>query len=584
MFGRSRHAFRTIKNRDIDPDEVLLDASNLPSFDTNQFEGRVERSLRRVVPLWVGVFAMLVFALFLFQVWNLQVARGEAMALLSQRNNLDNEVIFAKRGVIYDRLGRELAWNAPILNEEELPRHDTYALRHYIEAPGFSHLLGFVGYPEQDAQGHWWRTEYVGRAGVEQSFDDILRGENGIRIIEVDALSNVQSENTVRTPVDGTTVALSIDSDIQSALYDAIRDGAQTAGFVGGAGIVMDVDTGEIVALTNYPEYSSQVMTDAADSDTIAGYAENSAQPFLNRAVLGEYTPGSIVKPYIVAASLAEGIINPTKSILSTGAIRIPNPYLPGQFSIFRDWKAHGWVDAREALKLSSNVYFYAVGGGYEDQEGLGISKLAAYARAFGFGIPTGIAFDTEADGVVPTPAWKKAVFGEDNPWRIGNTYHTAIGQFGFLVTPIQAVRYAAAVANGGNLMTPHLIKGERSQSVSVGIADEHLQVAREGMQKAAEEGTAIAVNVPGIRIAGKTGTAQLGARNEYMNSWVIGYWPADNPKFAYAAVLEKAPAGTLRGAAPALQQFFRYLVDEKPEYVAGAYPDTISREDEGVE
>lgn len=583
MFRRKHHSFNQIKNRDIDPDEVFLDAFNLPSFDTNQFEGRVERSLRGGVPTLVGAFCFLVFSVFLFQTWNLQVARGEAMVVLSEKNNLDHDIIFAQRGVIYDRLGRELVWNVPPVDAEGLPLPDTYAFRHYYEGNGFAHLLGFVGYPEKDSSGHWWRTDYVGRAGVEQSLNNHLEGENGVRIIEVDALNNVQSENTIRTPIDGDTVTLSIDADIQEALYQALKEGAQKSGFVGGAGVIMDVETGEIIALTNYPEYSSQVMTDATQSDVIAGYSTNGGQPFLNRAVLGEYTPGSIVKPYVASAALAEKIIAPTKAILSTGEIRIPNPYNPGNSSIFRDWKAHGWVTMRDALAVSSNVYFYAVGGGYQDQVGLGIERLAKYANAFGFGEPTGIEFDTEAHGVVPTPEWKEQEFGVDDPWRIGNTYHTSIGQFGFLVTPIQAVRYISAIANGGSLLKPHLTKDSISERVSVGVADSDLQIVREGMQQAAQEGSAIAVNVPGIRIAGKTGTAQLGSRNEHMNSWVVGYWPTDKPKFAYAAVLEKAPAGTLRGAAPALQSFFRYLVNEQPEYTQGQYPEAVTPE-EGAE
>lgn len=570
MFRRTQR----YSHKQIDPDEVLLDAFNLPSFDTNQFEGRVERSIRGRVPKFVGFVAMLVFGVFLVQAWNLQVSRGEAMALLSEQNNLDHEVLFAKRGVVYDRFNRELAWNIPYIEEERSEgSEDSFALRKYIDKDGFAHVLGFVGYPEKDARGVWWRTEYVGKAGIEKTFNETLAGENGVRIIEVDALNNIQSENTIRTPVAGSNLVLSIDLDMQEALHRAIRNGAQNAGFVGGSGVIMDVTTGEVLALTSYPEYSPQVMTDAEDAETISAYNTSSGQPFLNRAILGEYTPGSIVKPYIAAAALAERLVTPQTSILSTGEIRIPNPYSPGNDSIFRDWKVHGWVNVLQAIAVSSNVYFYAVGGGYENQEGLGIEKLAAYAARFGLGKPTGVALGTEASGVVPTPAWKQQVFGEHDPWRIGNTYHTAIGQFGFLVTPIQAARYIAAVANGGDLRTPTLVKDSVIKPTPVGIEDEHLAVIRSGMRSAAEDGTAAAVNVPGIRIAAKTGTAQLGVRNESMNSWVIGFWPADEPQFAFAAVLEKAPAGTLQGAAPALRSFFEWLVAEQPEYVRGEYP-----------
>lgn len=573
MKRRTRRTPGLIRDYTLDPDEVLLDAFNLPSFDTDQFEGRVERSLQKHVPLLVGGAVALIFAVFLVQAWNLQVVRGEALAVLSANNSLDHEILFAKRGVLSDRHGVPLAWNASALHQDGSVDERAYALRRYHEGDGFSHILGFLNYPEQDSDGNWWRSEYIGRAGVEQSFNERLSGENGVRLIEVDALGAVRSANTIDPPENGENITLSIDAAMQQALFAALRDGAHEAGFVAGLGIVMDVHTGELLALTNYPEYTAQAMTDGTDTEAIAAYAADERQPFLNRALLGEYSPGSIVKPYVVAAALNEGLIAPEKEIHSTGEIRIPNPYVPGAFTVFRDWRTHGWVDAREALAVSSNIYFYAISGGFEAQRGLGIGALSEYARRFGLGAPTGISFDAEASGVVPTPEWKARVFGEDDPWSLGNTYHTAIGQFGFLTTPIQAVRYIAAVANGGWLVTPRVYAGGEPHRTRVGVLDAHLAVVREGMQRAAETGTAVAVNVPGMRIAAKTGTAEVGVNNEHMHSWVVGFWPADEPQFAFAALLERAPAETLRGAAPAMRAFFEYLVREQPEYARGEYP-----------
>ncbi len=574
LFRRKLFSSKTRRAAPIDPDEVLLDAFNLPDFNTHQLEGRVERSIRSSVPLAVGGAILVVFGIFLWQSWDLQVTRGEAMAVLSEQNQLDHEIVFARRGVIYDRFGRELAWNtAPHTASTTDMLGDTFSLRSYSDQRGVAHILGFVDYPAHDQQGNWWRTEYEGRAGVESSLDTRIAGTNGVRIIEVDALGRVQSANTLRAPVDGENVTLTIDAVVQEALFTAIRDGAQRSGFTGGAGVIMDARTGEVVALTSYPEYDVQVMTDGVDTDAIAAYVQDERDPFLNRAVLGEYTPGSIVKPYIAAAALAEGVITPEKQILSTGEIRIPNPYYPDQYSTFRDWKAHGWVDVRRAVAVSSNVYFYAVGGGYEDQQGLGIDLLASYAHAFGLGEPTGIDLASEASGVVPTPEWKSQVFGEDDPWRLGNTYHTSIGQFGFLVTPLQAVRYMGALANGGTLLTPHVQKDTIPTTQSIGIDDATLRIVRDGMRRAVQGETAAAVNVAGIDIAAKTGTAQLGRNNELMNSWVVGFWPAERPQFAFAVVLERAPAETLVGAAPAMRSFFEWLVREQPSYAAGAYP-----------
>ncbi|MCR4281272.1 MAG: penicillin-binding transpeptidase domain-containing protein, partial [Candidatus Kaiserbacteria bacterium] len=294
--------------------------------------------------------------------------------------------------------------------------------------------------------------------------------------------------------------------------------------------------------------------------------------PMLNRAVAGAYTPGSIVKPIFASAALNEGIISPDKQILSTGAISIPNPYDKSNPSIFRDWAVHGLVDMRMALAVSSDEYFYTIGGGYGEQQGLGINRLDEYARRFGLGTSTGIAILGEVSGVIPTPEWKAKIFGPDDPWRIGNTYHTAIGQYGFQLTPLQAVRFVSAIANGGRLMKPQLIASSTPEYSDVGIPDSYLQIVREGMRLAVTSGrkdaTVKYLNISGIRMAGKTGTAQLGARNESMNAWFIGFWPAENPRFAVATVLENAPAGTLSGAGPAMLPFFQWLIANKPEYV----------------
>jgi penicillin-binding protein 2 len=248
----------------------------------------------------------------------------------------------------------------------------------------------------------------------------------------------------------------------------------------------------------------------------------------------------------------------------------VPNPYDPGHPSIFRDWAVHGAVDMRTAIAVSSDEYFYTIGGGYGGQEGLGIDNIDKYARLFGLGVPTGIDLPGEKGGVIPTPAWKIDTFGSDDPWRIGDTYHTAIGQYGFLTTPVQAVRFVAAIANGGRLLTPQLVASSSPIATDLHIPDEYLRVAREGMRMAVTssrtDATVKALNISGIRIAAKTGTAQLGSKNQWMNSWSVGFWPAENPRFAYAVVLEHAPAGTASGAAPGLRPFFEWLVENRPD------------------
>jgi penicillin-binding protein 2 len=601
---RSRRA----RIREIDPDEIFLDSSNLPSLDDSQFEGRIEHPIGRGALMSVMFVFLIAVVIFIGQAYNLQIVNGKAYAEVSRENRLERAVIFAPRGVIYDRTGEALAWNeAPEAEARpyaarvsgEAPEllatttatttlpvattTDSFPLRRYTVLHGLSHILGFVHYPKQDASGEWWREEYAGVSGAEFTYDAILRGMNGSRIVETDARGIVQRAHIVVQPEEGTDVRLSVDATVQNKLHELLAAHTATYGFQGAAAVIMDVQNGELLALTNVPEYDNAAFAEG-NSEVVHTANTDPRSPLLNRAVAGLYTPGSIVKPIFAAAALAEGIIDPAKKILSDGELIIPNPYDSSKPSVFRDWKAHGRVDMRAALAVSSDQYFYAVGGGlatdlgYGYQEGLGIARLDKYARMFGLGEPTGISLLGEAEGVIPTPDWKKEIFGPNEPWRLGDTYITSIGQFGFQITALQAVQYAAAIANGGELHTPRLTLEDAasmftfgSRTRRVGIPDTYLQIVREGMRAAVSstwpDRTARALEMAGIDISAKTGTAQLGEHNQYMNSWVIGFWPSENPRYAFAVVLEKAPAGTLSGAAPSMRPFFEWLIVNKPEY-----------------
>ncbi|HEY4514327.1 MAG TPA: penicillin-binding transpeptidase domain-containing protein [Candidatus Paceibacterota bacterium] len=555
--------FRKKIIHEIAPDEIFLDSSNLPRHDEGQFEGRVVRPVEKKALAGIGILFSLVVLVFFGRAVDLQIAHGDDYSEISRENRLDRTVMFAARGLIYDRTGRELAWN--------IASSTSFSQRRYSEIPGLSHLLGFVSYPKRDANGTWWREDTSGISGSELAFDSILRGKNGSTMVETDALGRIERQQLIATAANGADLTLSVDAEVQSKLYSILSQHAQDKGFQGGASVIMDVRTGEILALASFPEYDNQGFTNG-DKNIIQNASTNSRTPMLNRAVAGLYTPGSIVKPMFAAAALNEGIISPDKKILSVGAITLPNPYNPDLPSVFRDWTVHGLVDMREAIAVSSDEYFYTIGGGYGGQKGLGINRLDEYARKFGIGAPTGIALLGEEEGVIPTPDWKERVFGREDPWRIGDTYHTAIGQYGFQVTPIQAVHFIGAIANGGKILKPQLIASSTPEYTNIDIPDSYLQIVREGMRMAVtstrKDATVKALNIGGIEIAAKTGTAQTGVRNESMNSWSVGFWPAQNPKWAYATVLEKAPAGTLSGAAPAMLPFFQWLIVNKQQYV----------------
>ncbi|RJQ35460.1 hypothetical protein C4568_00945 [Candidatus Parcubacteria bacterium] len=580
MWFRRRRYFGT---RDIAPDEIFLDSTNLPDMEASQFEGRVERPVSRRALFGVAAVFLTILTIYSGRAFTLQVVKGATYAEISHNNTLESWPLFAERGLIFDRTGKPLAWNeaatasstalSDMASSTQVMEATTtpYALRRYTGDPGFSLILGFLRYPKADSSGNWWRTEYTGISGVELAYDEQLTGENGSKMVERDAHHHIIQQNITTPPVHGEDLHLSIDADVQTKLFQTLSEHAHKNRFTGGAAVIMDVRTGELLAITSFPEYDNQAFTDG-ESATIRAASNSASTPLLNRAVGGLYAPGSIVKPIFAAAALNEGIISPDKQINSIGAITLPNPYNPDQPSIFRDWTVHGWVDMRTAIAVSSDEYFYTIGGGYGGQEGLGIARIDDYARRFGLGQITGFALGGEKEGTIPTPEWKLAIFGEDDPWRIGNTYHTSIGQFGFQVTPLQAVRFTAAIANGGTLLTPHIIASSTSERMSVDVPDQYLQIVREGMRLAVvsnrSDATVKSLNIGGIEIAAKTGTAQIGAHNEWMNSWSVGFWPADNPKYAYAVVLERAPAGTNSGAAPGLNPFFYWLIANKPQYV----------------
>ena len=552
------------KNRikDIDPDEIFLDSENLPNFNVNQFEGRIEKPITINTFIVFGIGCFLIFAGFFLRSFDLQVNKGEDYLKKSENNRLKNSLIFSNRGVIYDRNDDKIAWNVASENNPE------FSLRKYSNLSGLSHVVGYIKYPSKDSSGFYYSEHFVGKDGVEKYFNDVLTGVNGLRIVEVDARGKIQSENMIRPAEDGKDIKLSIDSELQNHMYDVISDLSKQVGFAGGAGVIMNIDTGEVLALTSYPEYDSQILTDGNNKNAINQFLTNKNNPFLDRAINGLYTPGSIVKPFMSIAALSENIIDPNTKILSTGSISIPNIYDPLNPSVFRDWKVHGWVDMRHAIAVSSDVYFYEIGGGYENQKGLGINLIDKYMKMFGFGqnLPEGF-FDGNA-GVVPDPDWKAQNFNGEK-WNIGNTYHTSIGQYGFQVSPIQAVRAIAAIANNGKLLEPSILfGGNKDKFNQLDLDFNYFKIVREGMKLAVDEGSASGLNVGYLSVGAKTGTAELGSKKQFVNSWVTGFFPYNKPKYAFAVIMERGPETNTFGGVYVMRQIFDWMYVNTPEYL----------------
>lgn len=564
-------------SHEIDPEDVFLDSQNLSELNLDQMQGQLERPLGKHV-FYIAVLASFLLLMgFSYRLFAMQVVQADEYKEKADNNHLRKLPLFALRGTISDRNGELLAWNSlysslgtstdtQLSNDEnkkqtaigDIPK------RIYVKEPGFSHVLGYVSYPKRDQSGIFWQDEYIGKDGVEKQYQKELAGVKGERIIEVTALHEVEAQNVVVYPSHGRNLQLTIDKKVQAKLYESMESLAKKASFSGGAGVIMDVKTGEILALTSYPQYDNNLITNATtkeEKNIVGEDLIDKRRKFLNRAIAGLFTPGSTVKPFFAYAALAENIITPEKNIYSSGQIVIKNKY-GGPDTVFKDWKAHWYVDMRDALAQSSDEYFYQIGGGYQDQQGLGILRLDKYAQMFGFASTTGIDLPGEDFGIIPTPEWKKKIFGED--WLLGNTYHSSIGQYGFQVTPMELVRAVASLANGGNLVTPFVVMGNVTSIKPLNLDRKNLKVIQEGMYRVVhgERGTGRALDIQDLNIAAKSGTAELGVSKQFVNSWISGYFPYENPRYAFVVIMEKGDRHNPYGAVFAARETLEWMRD----------------------
>ena len=554
--------FRKRKKPEISFDEILLDSSNLPAFNTGRMEGRMELALeKRNVYMVGGVFACIA-VLFLLQLGKLQVIEGAEFREMSENNRIESSLIIAERGIVYDRRGELVAWN-----ERDATGAYDFPVRAYTDRRGLGQLVGYVSYPKKDRAGFYFRTEYLGRNGVEGAYDNTLKGENGKQLVEVNVYGEKISESAVESPVAGSEITLSIDAELSEIMHDLIATTTKANGFRSGAGAIMDVETGEILALSSYPSYDPEVLADGDDAELIESYNTDERFPFLNKVIGGMYTPGSIVKPFVAYGALKENIIDPAKIIVSNGSLTVPNPYDPANPTVFNDWRAHGAMTMRDAIAYSSNVYFFIIGGGFEDQRGLGITNLKKYFNLFGLGKEIGIYLGSEEVGTVPDPVWKKEAFGDD--WRLGDTYLTAIGQFGFQVTPLQILRAYAGIANSGTLVTPTVVMGEKGKTVPLNLDQNDLKIVTEGMRRTVVQdgGTARALERKDVEIAAKSGTAELGASKASVNSWIAGYFPYEKPRYAFVLLMEYGPRSNTVGAGSVMGKVFDWMAEHRKEY-----------------
>lgn len=459
-------------------------------------------------------------------------------------------------------------------------------VRRYPMGAPVGHMLGYVGpideseYPELRSKGYHL-NDRVGKSGAELTYESVLRGAVGRKQVEIDA-SGREIRTLNATPARaGLSLVLTIDLDLQRKVTEILQQ-AMAGGSLNTAAVVLDVHSGEVLAMVSLPSLDNNVFSGPMTEEELQFLLDDPGRPLLNHAISEMYPPGSIFKQVTGTAALQEGVATPNTTITSHGYITVPNQYDPSIRYVFRDWAVLGTLDFYGGVAMSSDVYFYYLAGGYyEDGEevfrGLDVENLARYARAFGLGAPTGIDLPGESGGLVPDPDWKEETIHE--PWVIGDTYNMGIGQGYVATTPLQMVLVTAAIANGGDVLVPRVVKDvvdaegnvvvpfKRTVRRRLPIDPSHLSVFREAMRQAVSWGTAERASVSGIQVAGKTGTAEFGQPmpgNKYKNThgWFNGFAPFEDPEVAVVVFLEKGN-GAL-DAAPTAARILDYYFNRQ--------------------
>ncbi len=445
--------------------------------------------------------------------------------------------------------------------------------RNYLLGPGASHLLGYVGRPSQkDLAAHPDITpaDTLGKDGLELAYEEEIRGEAGEKLIEVNASGERLRERFIVKARSGHDVLLEIDGELQRFAAETLKRHITALGKRAGALVAMDPRDGAVRALVSYPGYDANLLGKGSREE-IRRLLDNRAKPFFNRAIAGGYPSASTIKPFLATAALEEGLIDPSREIFDPGYISVPNPYDASNPTIFKDWKALGWVDMRQAIALSANVYFYTIGGGYGGIPGLGIERIKQALERFGWGSPLGIDLPGEYAGLIPDPEKKKITQPKNPIWRIGDTYITAIGQGDLQITPLQLAVSIAAIANGGTLWKPRIAKAvvdeERNSTTAFepvvlrsGIASpQSLQVVREGMRLAVTKGSAIGLSELFFPVAGKTGTAETGVYGKN-HGWFTGFAPYDAPELVISVLVEEGTGGSTDAVPIAREVLYHYF------------------------
>ena len=438
-------------------------------------------------------------------------------------------------------------------------------IRNYRDGENFAHLLGYTGKitaEELKNSESYSITDLIGRDGLEKSYEAVLKKNPGKLKMERDALGNIISKEILSLPESGKSLVLWLDSDLQKKIKEELEKILQITGSRKAAAIALDPQTGGVLSLISLPSFDNNLFNKGADPELLKKLLEDPQElrPFFNRAISGRYPTGSTIKPLTASAALEEKIISPEKKINCQGGISVQDYWNPDKVWEYEDWRTHGWTDMRKAIAESCNVYFYTVGGGYQEQEGLGPTRIKKYLELFGWGNKTEIDIPGEAKGFIPDKEWKKKAWQED--WWDGDTYLLSIGQGYLLVTPLEVAASFVSIANGGKLLRPQAVQkivetsGETTQTVKEFepevirqnfINPENLQVVREGMRQAVSGenspyASAFLLNSLPVKAAAKTGTAETGRKEggeKIYHNWITVFAPYENPEIVLTIIIQ---------------------------------------------
>lgn len=500
-----------------------------------------------------------------------EILEKVAWILNKDAKELKDKLLFSDEKEMY--VLRGLDYRQLILlesNIEELKGffiHDS-SVRDYIDGPMFSHILG---YHRRTGPG----------AGLELYYNEQLSPKPGKVMAERDVYGNILGQETMYLPEPGNSLILHLDSEFQEFLYKTMEKEMKQAEVKKGVAVAMDPNTGGVLAMVSFPTYDNNLFSRGISSEAWDQITKDRELPLVNRAIAGKYPSGSVIKPLVGLAALEEQIINPRTSFNCAGEIVIENPWNPDEPTFFRDWAVHGITDIRKAIAQSCNVFFYTVGGGYENFKGLGADKIKEYLSLFGWNEKTGIDLPGESSSFVPDRMWKRDNFSSpQNIWTVGDTYHLSIGQSYLTATPLAVNSSMATIANKGTLFRPQMVQRIIDKDKEVVeeifpeivrdnfISPENMEIVRLGMRDAVTYGSAVALNSLPVTAGAKTGTAEIGKPGFYHN-WISVFAPYENPEIVITIMLEEVEGlrvAVIPVVRQALEWYFgeRGLIEEK--------------------